>query len=84
MTFAMPDDGSLSTNLFIASLPQAHCSACDDLIPRRKHRVAIRASWRDGPEVLCPACWWVICQWAQRFALKQLHLDLGVDSASGE
>lgn len=77
MTWDDAPDGTGATlleNVFIASLPKAMCAACGDDIARRAHRVMLRASWRQGPEALCPSCWSVIVQWASRFALQQMEL----------
>jgi len=60
-----------SQNLYVNSLPEVRCTACREKVPRRKHRVAIRASWRPAQEHLCPNCWATVCQWAVRFALDQ-------------
>lgn len=79
MTFTMPPsepDVSLEESLYKNSLPQVRCAACEQLIARRKHRVFIRASWRDASESLCAPCWTTLCQWAARFALVQGELDL--------
>jgi hypothetical protein len=70
MTFADAPSGE-APGLFGATLPQVRCSACRRVIARRRHRVHIRASWRDSAEDLCPDCWGTICAWAARFALVQ-------------
>jgi hypothetical protein len=80
MTFSPPPDvtgGSLSESLFVASLPSVKCDACGRYVPRRQHRVRIRASWRDHDESICTQCWRKIMEWAARFALRQLELPLG-------
>jgi hypothetical protein len=77
--FEPPESGTganLTESLFHASLPEARCTACGRTVARRKHRVAIRCSWRPAVEILCPGCWAVICQWAVRFAQQQGILDL--------
>lgn len=61
---------------FTASLPQTTCLPCGRIIPRRRHRIVLRASWRNKSETLCPKCWATVCQWASRFALQQGVLDL--------
>lgn len=79
MTFSDAPDGTetnLAENLFVASLPAAVCSACGDGMKRRSHRVMLRATWRPKNETLCPDCWRVITEWAARFALRQMELDL--------
>jgi len=63
-------------DIWEASLPAATCLPCGAAIPRRQHRVVIRASWRNASETLCPSCWGLICSWASRFALQQGVLDL--------
>jgi hypothetical protein len=62
--------------VFQMSLPEARCSAGGHKIARRQHRVTFRASWRAEPETICPGCWQHICEWAKRFALSQMALDL--------
>jgi hypothetical protein len=58
-------------DIWEASLPAATCLPCGATIPRRQHRVVIRASWHKASETLCPKCWQTICQWAARFAYQQ-------------
>lgn len=77
MTLADDSGGtgaSLLEDVFIASLPKTTCTACGDDLPRRSHRVMVRASWRPATENLCPSCWSVITEWAARFALRQADL----------
>jgi|GEM_PF-5363350 len=77
MIGGIPSDaeaGSLAESLYVASLPQVKCTACSRIIPRRKHRLTMRASWRNDWEYLCPQCWYQVCQWAERFALQQMEL----------
>ena len=62
-------------DIWEASLPAATCLPCGRIIPRRQHRIVLRASWRKASETLCPDCWGLICQWASRFALQQGALD---------
>lgn len=77
MTWDMPEEAKgLVDSLFQASLPQQTCAACHRIIPRRRPRITIRASWRPEPDHLCPQCWRVICEWAARFAHTQLELPL--------
>jgi hypothetical protein len=66
----------ITDNTYVASLPKVTCVACGVVIPRRKHRMALRASWRDSTEYLCPYDWHQVCEWATRFALQQLELPL--------
>lgn len=66
--FTTPEE---SQAMWILTLPERNCTACTRRIPRRKHRVTLRASWRGQEDILCPKCWMSICQWAQRFALIQ-------------
>lgn len=70
MTFDEAPNGE-APGLFGATLPQRTCAACKRIIPRRRHRVHLRASWRENAEDLCPECWRAICSWAARFALAQ-------------
>ena len=70
-----PAEG-LAAQTFQMSLPQVRCAACNEIIARRKHRMALRASWRRATEYLCPDCWHAVCSWAARFALEQLQLPL--------
>ncbi len=77
MTFSdAPTGPNVSEDLRVVSLPERECSACFRTIGRRRHRVAIAASWRGVTDFLCPECWHVICQWAVRFANEQLELGL--------
>jgi hypothetical protein len=63
-------------DIWEASLPAAKCLPCGRIIPRRQHRIMLRASWRNASETLCPECWKTVCNWASRFALEQGLLDL--------
>jgi hypothetical protein len=67
-------------SMFVVTLPQRACHVCADTIPRRRHRVIIRASWRGADETLCMKCWSTICEWARRFALQQMVLDEAIES----
>jgi hypothetical protein len=62
--------------VFQASLPERACAACHETIGRRKPRIVVRATWRPGPEHICPRCWQTVCEWAARFALAQTELPL--------
>jgi RNase P subunit RPR2 len=66
----------LLDQVFQASLPRTNCAACHHAIPRRTHRMTLRASWREAPETICLYCWKTICEWARRFALEQIAMDL--------
>jgi hypothetical protein len=74
VTFDHPRAGHDS--VYLAGLPATVCRACGDQIRRREHRVSIRASWHDTTDVLCPHCWRAVCEWAKRFALGQLELEI--------
>jgi hypothetical protein len=68
---------TLTEDLFNMSLPQVQCDACRRIIPRRKPRMTLRASWAQRMEYLCPNCWRSFTEWAAaRFALQQEELDL--------
>jgi len=56
------------------TLPPERCRGCARVIPRRRHRVIVRASWRAENDVMCVDCWRTVCQWAARFALQQSRL----------
>jgi len=70
MTWSKAPEGE-APGMFGATLPQVKCSACHRVIPRRRHRVHLRVSWRESAEDLCPECWGTICSWAARFAYTQ-------------
>jgi len=78
MTFVMPEHAEPSemASFYQHTLPQADCTACGRIIPRRRHRIYLRASWAPKGDVLCPRCWSIVCQWASRFALQQAELPL--------
>jgi hypothetical protein len=67
---------SLAEDLFKMSLPQVECDACRRIIPRRRPRMMLRASWAKRTEYLCPNCWRKVMDWAARFALQHQELDL--------
>ncbi len=69
-------DEEAARGLFQMSLPEVRCSACFHRVPRRKHRMMLRASWRQDVEYLCPDCWLGIVDWAKRFALQQMELPI--------
>jgi RNase P subunit RPR2 len=77
MTFLDPETGALELDaegLWGASLPAVTCASCGKLIKRRKHRMTLRASWREETDYLCASCWYQVCRWASRFALQQMTL----------
>jgi DNA-directed RNA polymerase subunit RPC12/RpoP len=79
MTFEKVSDDPVdltADGFFSATLPQVKCNACGRIIARRRHRMQLRASWRDRTEYLCPQCWNMVVSWASRFALQQLELPL--------
>ncbi len=71
-----PDGNDLAAQMYVASLPMVTCTACGNRIPRRKHRMTMRASWRNQWEHLCPTCWYQVCEWASLFALQQIELPI--------
>lgn len=77
MSFELPPHSVETDPLFAASLPGLACTACGHWIPRRVHRVWVRATWREARDNLCMRCWQTVCDWAARFALIQDELPLG-------
>jgi len=74
MTSPAPDHNNLSDALFVAGLPERECASCHVIVPRRKHRVTLRFSWRGAPETLCPECWSIIMGLAKQAVMLSFGL----------